>query len=482
MKKINFKFKFKYNIKIAIFTTSALFFLYLLYLSIPSLYDTGRVQKVLSDKLLANFDLNISLSTDISYSMLPQPHFSIKDSKLFTVKSNISHEFAEIKEVKIFIKQNNFFDKNNLSISKIDIYRANFFIKRDDFKFISYFFNKEFSKKKIKIKKSKIFFNDKKDNVIFIYTLNGAKFFNLKKNNINFFSTNGEIYKIPLRFEWSKDFTTQNTSSRLSTKKIFINFLNKSFFNDGKYRYENNLNISANKFKTNYEIKKKSIVFHSKKSIIKNTPIDYNGIINFQPFSFNLDVNTKELDLSYLLKNTYLLNEIILSKIIFNKSLNGKISVKSNKILKNKPFDKIDLKINFNEGEINFNNSTLQSDKIGSLKLYDSVFIEKEQKILLNAKLKLNINNLNHFYKILLIPKKNRKELKNIIFDITFDLTNGNIQINRVIFFINNDKKINSQKIDQVVEDNIYNKYHYSNWILFKNFAKKIIIAYSKEG
>ncbi|MBC8295397.1 MAG: hypothetical protein H8E55_06325, partial [Pelagibacterales bacterium] len=91
MKKINFKFKFKYNIKIAIFTTSALFFLYLLYLSIPSLYDTGRVQKVLSDKLLANFDLNISLSTDITYRMLPQPHFSIKDSKLFTVKSNISN-------------------------------------------------------------------------------------------------------------------------------------------------------------------------------------------------------------------------------------------------------------------------------------------------------------------------------------------------------------------------------------------------------
>ena len=176
------------------------------------------------------------------------------------------------------------------------------------------------------------------------------------------------------------------------------------------------------------------------------------------------------------------MNEIILSKIIFNKSLNGKISVKSNKILKNKPFDKIDLKINFNEGEVNFNNSTLQSDKIGSLKLYDSFFIEKEQKILLNAKLKLNINNLNHFYKILLIPKKNRKELKDIVFDITFDLTNGNIQINRVIFFSNNDKKINSQKIDQIVEDNIFNQYKYSNWILFKNFAKKIIIAYSKEG
>ena len=45
MKKINFYFKNK--LKTGIFGLSAVFFLYLLYLSIPSLYDTGRVQKPL---------------------------------------------------------------------------------------------------------------------------------------------------------------------------------------------------------------------------------------------------------------------------------------------------------------------------------------------------------------------------------------------------------------------------------------------------
>ena len=87
MKKINFQFR--YNHKIAIFGISATFFLYLLYLSIPSLFDTGRVQKVLNDKFFADFNLNISLSTDISYRILPQPHFSIKDAKLFYNKSNV---------------------------------------------------------------------------------------------------------------------------------------------------------------------------------------------------------------------------------------------------------------------------------------------------------------------------------------------------------------------------------------------------------
>ena len=92
MKKINFNFR--YNHKIGIFTLSSIFFLYLLYLSIPSLYDTGRVQKVFNDKFLTDFNLNISLSTDISYRILPQPHFLEKDAKLFYKKSNLPYEIC----------------------------------------------------------------------------------------------------------------------------------------------------------------------------------------------------------------------------------------------------------------------------------------------------------------------------------------------------------------------------------------------------
>ena len=109
MKKINFNFR--YNHKIGIFTLSSVFFLYLLYLSIPSLYDTGRVQKVFNDKFLTDFNLNISLSTDISYRILPQPHFLIKDAKLFYKKSNLPYEIGQIKELKIFISKKNFFKK-----------------------------------------------------------------------------------------------------------------------------------------------------------------------------------------------------------------------------------------------------------------------------------------------------------------------------------------------------------------------------------
>ena len=89
MKKLNLNIKL--NLKFGIFTITGLFFLYLLYLSLPSLYDTGRVQKDLYNKLLKEFGLNLSLSSDIAYRILPQPHFHVKDSKIFGNKTALHY-------------------------------------------------------------------------------------------------------------------------------------------------------------------------------------------------------------------------------------------------------------------------------------------------------------------------------------------------------------------------------------------------------
>ena len=480
MKKINFKFQF--NVKIAIFTISSLFFIYLLYLSIPSLYDTGRVQRVLSNKLITDFDLNISLSTDITYRLLPQPHFLVKDSKLFNLKSKISHEIGEFKELQIYINQNNFFDKNNISIKKIGVSKANFFIKKNDFEFIKNIFGKKLSEKRVNIKKSKIFFSDKNNNVIFIYTIINSNFSYSHEKNENNFKTNGNIFKIPIRFRWIKNFDDESTITKLNTDKISIDLLNKSTFNEGQYYYENNLNILNNKFKTNYEFKGDSIILNSKKSIIKNTPINYNGKINLKPFSFNFNIRAKEFNLSYFMKNNYLLNEIIYSELLLNEHLNGKIYIESDKISKNKIFDKIYLFVNFEEGRIDLNNTILSSSKIGLVELYESNLVKKEEKIFLDGKISLDINDLNTFYKILLISKKNRKNLKKIDFDFSLDIINGDTIINRIIFYDNKNNRINSEIIDELVEDNIGTKFNYSNFILFKNYFKKILVAYSKEG
>ena len=66
-----FTYKFRNNTfnktsnfnKVLIFLISILF-LYLFYLSIPSLYNKGKLQKDLSDKLLSEFKINFSISSE----------------------------------------------------------------------------------------------------------------------------------------------------------------------------------------------------------------------------------------------------------------------------------------------------------------------------------------------------------------------------------------------------------------------------------
>ena len=120
MKKFNFNInpKFNINTKVILFGISTLIFIYLLYLSIPSLYKSGRVQKVLTQEILSEFDLNISLSPKITYRILPTPHFSINDSKLFNLKNNINNEIGQFKQLKVYIKQTNFFNKDQIKIKK----------------------------------------------------------------------------------------------------------------------------------------------------------------------------------------------------------------------------------------------------------------------------------------------------------------------------------------------------------------------------
>ena len=150
-------FNIKLNFKIGVFTFFSLFFLYLLYLSIPSLYDSGRVQKVLYNKLIDEFSLNLSLSSDITYRILPQPHFYIKDTKIFRDKTKVSEEIGEVKDLKVFISRTNFFNKENININKIELSKCNFFFNRKNLDYISDLLKKEFSQKKILIKKSKFF-------------------------------------------------------------------------------------------------------------------------------------------------------------------------------------------------------------------------------------------------------------------------------------------------------------------------------------
>ena len=151
-----------------LFFLSIVFFLYLVYLSIPGIVINQSIQRELEEKLKKEYNLDFALTPDINYSILPKPHYVINDVVIFTEKMGYQKEFSQIKKLRIFINQNNFFKMNNV-IKKIEIKNANFFIENSDFKFINNFLNNGFSEKTIKVLKSKIFY---KSNFITFYFFN----------------------------------------------------------------------------------------------------------------------------------------------------------------------------------------------------------------------------------------------------------------------------------------------------------------------
>ncbi len=482
MKKINLNLKL--NFKSAIFTFASLFFLYLLYLSIPSLYDSGRVQKALYNNLVQEFGLNLSLSSDISYRILPRPHFHIKDSKIYSDKKKDLDEIGEVKDMKIFISQKNLFDRDNIYIKEVILSKGNFFFNRQNVNFIKNLMKNEFSEKKIIIKKSKLFFNDKNGTIIFIYSINKLIFFKNQKDNIQQLKTNGNIFKIPIKFYWEKNLKNKNTLTNFKADRIDIDFINRGKFLNESYTYENILNILTNNFKTNYKILENGIEFNSRKSLIKNTPINYSGNIELSPFSFNTNINAKEIDIDYFFKNTALINGLLSSNILLNDNINGIIKLKTKKISKNKIFENSEININFEEGKINLNNSFATNNKFGKITIYDTRFNYLEDMSNLNGSVKLDIFNHNQFYKFFPVSKKkrNNRKFSKINFNFTFSLENSEFSIDRINFMDENNKIIQSKNVDDFVEDNYETRFKFSNKVLFKNFFKKVINTYLDEG
>tara|TARA_B110000495_G_C22372583_1_gene242024 strand:+ start:62 stop:502 length:441 start_codon:yes stop_codon:yes gene_type:complete len=109
-------------------TFIGLLFFYLFYLSIPILYDKGWVQNSIESKILNEFKINLSTSADISYRILPAPHFLIKNSKIIVDRTKNQKSIADVKNLKVFLSQKNFFNKKEMNLKKIIIDNANFFL------------------------------------------------------------------------------------------------------------------------------------------------------------------------------------------------------------------------------------------------------------------------------------------------------------------------------------------------------------------
>ena len=431
--KTNNKFKIS-NFNKFLITFISLLFFYLFYLSLPALFDKTWLQSHLESQLLKEFKINFSTSSNISYHILPKPHFLIKDSKIFKEGGNKIASLADIKDLKIFINQTKFFEKKNITIDYIKIDNANFSLSRDDIKLLKDNSNKKFSNKIIKINKSSIFFKDNYGETITIIKISNAIFLPDQENLLNIYDIQGNVFNIPFSFNYKSKFNTRD----IGELEIIVKTLNLNIF-DGYDNEENNPSFRKNVilylnsiFTTIYKTEDQITTFNSTNSKIKHKKLNYNGKLSLDPFNLNLNINLDNYEISNLLNNNTILNEFIKTKLLFNENISINSSINTTLDSKKKFYQ--NAKINFNviNGKINFNKTRLINKKIGLLELENSNLSFENDRLILNTDILIDINNVDKLFSLLKINKKFRKPIKNILINIDYDLLTKQIKFNNL--------------------------------------------------
>ena len=419
-----------------IITIIGILFAYIFYLLVPLLYDKNWIQNKIISKLSTEFNINLIDTSDISYRILPKPHYLIKDSKT---------DLAEIKVLNVFISQGNFFNKDNTRINKVVIKKANFSLSNNDLKILHERSDNKFSEKKIKINNSNIFFKNNLNEVISIVKISNAFLFFDKENLFNLFDLKGEIFTIPFKLKY-QNMLNSKKNIQIEASDLKLKIINEFFNKDEDLTSGiNNVSILNSSINTKFSIKDQILIFESNGSKIFNSKIDYNGRLTINPFDLNLKVKLNNYKISNLFISNSIINEFIKSGLLFNENINLHTLVNIEYTKKNKIFNKAKLELKVLNGKISFDKSIFINNRIGSMEIFNSNLFLENDKLILTANLSIDIKDIDRLYSFLSTNKRLRKDIKNIKLNIIYD-------------FLSNEISFQNIKIDEnKVSDQFYN-------------------------
>jgi len=429
------------NLKISSFNKSlitfiTLLFFYLFYLSIPALYDKGWVQNNIENLLQKEFKINFSSSSDISYHILPTPHFLLKDSKIFKLGDKKIGLASDIKALRVFIKQGNYFNKDKIKIKKVKLDNANISLLKSDFKILNEFSNNRFSSKKIKINNSNIFFRNNFGETISIIKIDEALLFFDEKQLLNLFNLSAETFNVPFVFNLKNEINSlKNKKINVIAKKLKLNIFNESKKINNNITGKSILSFLGYTIDVNYKFEDNVVTFDSSNSKIINSKINYSGKLLIDPFDLHLNINLgnfKISKISKLLRGNSILSDLVKTELFFNENINISTSISAFTDSRAEIFQEANINFNIINGKINFNKTRFTNKKIGTLEIQNSNLFFENKKLILNADIIMDIKNRDKLFSFLQTNKKSRTLIKNVLINVDYEFLTNQIKFNNI--------------------------------------------------
>ena len=331
------------------------------------------------------------------------------------------------------MSQKKFFNKEKVDIKKITINNANFSLLRSDLKLLNKSISKKFSNKKIKINNSNIFFKDNLGEIISIIKVDKTTLFFDDKELSNVFNLKGEIFNIPFTF----DLNNRNDSSKykevnFTSKGLQLNIFNKSNIVKELTSGVNSISFLESTINTRYNIKERLIAFKSDNSRLVNSQVSYNGELLINPFDLNLNINLANYKVSKLFNINPILIEFIKSGLLFNDNISVNTSITVNSNIKNEIFQNAKINFNIINGKINFNKTKFINDDVGSLQFNNSNLLYKNNELVFNSDILIDIKNSKNLFSFLNTNRLSRKDFKTILINLNYSFLDNKIKFNSV--------------------------------------------------
>ena len=265
--------------KIAI-SIASLVLLFFSYFLIPVFYKEDNIKTSLMNQISDKYDIKIEFNEKVKYGLFPKPFFYTKN---LDIKFD-NKVLANSSYVKFYISFNNFFLSENILTKNLVFQDTEFNIDSKNVDFFLKALNSSDKENKFIFKKSKLFYKDQNDDLLFLTKINNFIFFYDDVNNFQKIKSNFEVFNIPFKLDIAKNIDNNNKDIKLSSKKIRLNIENSVKYDQDKISGLFDIEIINKKNSFNYEINDNSLNFLS---IDKNL----SGDINFKPFYFSTDLN-----------------------------------------------------------------------------------------------------------------------------------------------------------------------------------------------
>ena len=417
-----------------------IFFSSILFISLPVLFNYNSIQKVIEKKVATDFKINLKILGDISFKILPSPHYLVEKANLDLNTLNDSSSIIETKDLKIFIPFKKIYSKSNIQINRIEIENANiYFQMKDILDFRNHLYYK--INKPVYIKKSNFFLIDENKQTILISQLKKIKYLIDIKNNSKQFKINGNIFDVDYISLWKRNYDNPNeTFNEINTKNPNLDIKNL-FLLEGNKKFSGKsiINFLNEKIIINYKFQDNKILVDSPN---ENQNIKFVSKIELDPFFFESKIKIDNKDINFFVD--YLFSYIFNSEEQYLGNMNGNVSLEISN-LKNSLINNGVINFSIKDKSIKLKKSKFEVQDIGNIESEFWYYVNNGDLIFISENM-FELKNRKEFSRKFQVSPKLLKNINKIYFNLEKNIDNGEISISQV--YINKiDKENFSEKI-----------------------------------